>query len=47
MVKKIKKHHKVEKIKFTWKTIVVFIGVLIVIILLLMLIGKAGLQMSK
>ncbi len=47
MVKKIKKRSKVEKIKFNWKTVIVIIGALIVIILLFMLIGKAGLQMSK
>ncbi len=47
MVKKIKKHRKQEKIKFNWKTAIAIIGALLLVILFLMMIGKAGLQMGN
>ncbi len=47
MVKKIKKRNKVEKVKFNWKTIIAILAALALVVLFLMLIGKAGLQMSR
>jgi len=46
MVKKIKKRNKLEKPKFNWKVIVALIGATILVILLLMAMGKAGLNLS-
>jgi hypothetical protein len=47
MVKKIKVRQKKSKLKFNWKTIVAIIGALIVVILILMFIGQAGLKSTR
>jgi hypothetical protein len=47
MVKKIKKKDKLGKVKFNWKVIVAIIGVILMIILLMYIIGQAGLQTGR
>jgi len=47
MVKKIKKKNKIEKVKFNWKVIVAIIGVIIMILILMYIIGQAGLQTGR